>query len=103
VAGLLTQDQELHLYRIVQEALSNVARHADARRISVRVARQRHRVVVWVADDGRGFDVATARGFGLVTMRERAEILGAQLTVRAVQGRGTQIRVALPLAPAGTV
>ena len=100
VAGLLSFEQELHVYRIVQEALANVARHARAGRVTVRLARKGQRISATVRDDGVGFDAAaqpTAAGFGLVTMRERASLLGAELVVRARLGHGTEINVDLPI------
>lgn len=97
VDDLLTPEQALHVYRIIQEALANVVRHAAARRVSVRLARVGSRVTAAVSDDGIGFDLAAARvgGLGLVTMRERAELIGATLAIRSRPGRGTEIRVTL--------
>jgi len=103
VAGLLPPEQELHLYRIVQEALANVARHAQARRVTVRLTRRGSTLLVVVRDDGVGFDTGALQagsGFGLVTMRERAEILGAELSVRSAHDGGTEVRVTVPLAAA---
>ncbi len=100
VAGLLSIEQELHLYRIVQEALANVARHARAGHVTVRLARKGHRVAITVRDDGLGFDAAAqpkGAGIGLVTMRERASLLGAELVIRARPGHGTEVNVDLPL------
>ena len=81
IAGVLPQEHELHLYRIIQEALANVARHAAARKVAVRLGRERRRVVAVVRDDGVGFtpDPGRTSGLGLVTMRERAELMGAEL------------------------
>ncbi len=97
VAGLLSDEHALHVYRIVQEALANVARHAGARRVTVRLARQGSRVTATVRDDGVGFDPGSARpgGFGLVTMRERAALLGGALEVRSRPGRGAEVRLSV--------
>jgi PAS domain S-box-containing protein len=91
---------ELHLYRIAQEALTNVARHAGATRVAIHLARRRRRVVLAIVDDGAGFDPARPRaaGLGLTTMRERVEMMGGELRVRSVVGRGTTIHVTLPIA-----
>ncbi len=99
VAGLLPHEHELHLYRVVQEALANVARHASARKVTVRLGRERGRVFAVVRDDGVGFapDVRTA-GLGFVTMRERAELMHAELAVRAEPGGGTEVRISVPIA-----
>jgi PAS domain S-box-containing protein len=105
VGGLLSAEHELHLYRIVQEALANVARHAKARNVALRLERERRDVVAIVRDDGVGFDAEAARGvgLGLVTMRERAEIMGATLAVGPRRGAGTEVRVTVPIARAEPV
>ncbi len=98
---VLSADHELHLYRIVQEALTNVARHAEASQVAVHLARRRKRVVLTVVDDGKGFDPAEPRlaGLGLTTMRERVEMMGGELRIRTGIGRGTTIHVTLPVEP----
>jgi PAS domain S-box-containing protein len=96
----LGAEQELHLYRIVQEALTNVARHARAREVTVRLVRRGHTVVLGIRDDGVGFTPAETRGLGLATMRERAEIMGATLSIRSRPRRGTEVRVVVPFAAA---
>ena len=99
IAGMLPQDYELHLYRIIQEALANVARHAAARKVSVRLGRERRRVVAVVRDDGVGFtpDPGRTPGLGLVTMRERAELMGADLVVTSRPHGGTEVRITSPV------
>jgi len=87
-------DVKIALYRIAQEALNNVAKHADARHISVRL-RCTDRLTLSVQDDGAGFDpahVAPDR-LGQRTMHERAESIGARLTVESAPGLGTTIDV----------
>jgi PAS domain S-box-containing protein len=95
VDGLFSDEHALHVYRIVQEALANVARHGHARRVSVQLARHGLRVTATVRDDGVGFDPGNgrSRGLGLVTMRERAELIGGALDVRSSPHRGTEIRL----------
>lgn len=93
----VTPDVEQCIYRVAQEALENVARHADARRVQVHLAQQDGSLALTIADDGQGFDPAgvdPAHHFGLVGMRERAEILGGDLIVESVPGQGTTIRLA---------
>lgn len=99
LGSAISAEHELHLYRIVQEALTNVARHARATRVAVHLARRRRRVVLTIVDDGSGFDPAQPRlaGLGLTTMRERVEMMGGELRIRAGVGRGTTIHVTLPL------
>jgi signal transduction histidine kinase len=92
------------LYRIAQEALNNVVKHAAARQAKLTLLRQGSEVLLRVADNGQGFDPTaalsggTARGnYGIVSMRERAEALGGQLRIDSAPGEGTTITVALPL------
>jgi len=92
----------VQLYRIVQEALANALKHSDAERIAVRVGGRDGRLDLSVKDDGRGMcpDSFTA-GLGLLTMRRRSEIVGADFDVRAFPGEGTEIRFSLPGAFSG--
>lgn len=100
--GELAPEAELAIYRIVQEALSNVLRHAQARTAHVNVRREGGELVVTVEDDGRGFDpgrVGTA-GLGLFGMNERASYLGGRVEVDSIPGRGTRVTAAIPFADA---
>lgn len=93
----LDPDGQLVAYRVVQESLSNVARHADARRVRVELGpAPAGGAFVRVSDDGRGFAEARAGGLGLDGMRERARIAGGSLAVRSVVGGGTTIELRLP-------
>ena len=94
--GRLPLDVEEGLYRIAQEALNNVLRHAHAHHLLVSLHQVNDTVVLEVADDGVGFDPATVterRGFGLRGMEERAARLGGKLTVHTSPGNGTTIRM----------
>lgn len=87
---------ETALYRVVQEAMTNVVRHAHATRVDVLVERRGNRVVVMIEDDGAGFDpdeVQHGEHFGLLGLRERAEALGGSLTVESTPGAGTTVVV----------
>lgn len=88
------------LFRVAEEALSNALRHSGASVVTVTLRHDGPRVVLEVADDGRGFDPAArsiaARRLGLVSMRERVEQAGGQLTIRSAPGRGTTVRAAIP-------
>ncbi len=89
------------LYRIVQEALTNVARHARAQHVGVLLQRSDQYAMALIEDDGVGFDVdaTTAMGrLGLLGMRERVEMLGGQLELESAAGRGTTIIAKVPLA-----
>ncbi len=99
----LTSEQAIVLYRIVQEALNNAAKHAPNATVTVRYGSAKGCVVLLVSDDGPGFDSTTiaahAQGkhWGLPSMRERAELIGAQLQVISAKGAGTTIRIRLAL------
>ena len=97
--GNLPLDVELQVFRIVQEALTNVRKHAGSPDAMIRVARQGNELHVRVVDRGRGFepDVVGDGHFGLKTMRERAEALGGSLIVASVPERGTEVALIVPL------
>lgn len=84
--------------RVLQEALTNVARHAGATALAVRIACDAHDLVFCVQDDGCGFEDRAGNGHGLLSMRRRIEALGGSLTVRSSQGKGTSIEGCVPLA-----
>ncbi len=96
-------DTELNLYRILQESLGNVERHAQARTVSVRLARVGSFLQARIRDDGHGFDPQRPRaggsrpGMGLVDMRERAEFMGGRCTITSAPGNGTEIVIEMPL------
>jgi signal transduction histidine kinase len=93
---------QAELLRIAQEALMNANRHADATVVRVQATSGDGRFRLSVSDNGRGFDptVPRTRSFGLVAMRERAALIGADLEIRSAPGDGTRIVVSVPLAPA---
>lgn len=101
VDPLLDMKAKLALYRIVQEALSNVRRHAGARRASVSIQVEGGTVVAQVEDPGTGFVPTVAsegdRGLGLIGMRERATMIGGALTIESELGSGTRVRVSIPV------
>jgi signal transduction histidine kinase/PAS domain-containing protein len=93
-------------FRLVQEALTNVVRHADARRVEIALRVSSDALRVEVRDDGKGFDVAAARhaaargeSQGLVNMQERAELAGGELSIDSASGRGTFVRAVLAIPP----
>jgi signal transduction histidine kinase len=95
----LPGDMETALFRIVQEALTNVVKHAQATRVSVLVTRRPGGVAVIVEDDGRGYDTERTRsdGIGVLGMRERVELLGGRLSVESSPGAGTTVAAEVPL------
>ncbi len=93
---------EIQLLRVVQEALSNVRKHARATEVNVRLTASHGRLQVVVADNGHGFDPTSyERGewpqFGLQTMRERAEAVGGRFRLRSAPGQGTTVMVSIPI------
>jgi PAS domain S-box-containing protein len=102
-AGRPALQVEIALFRIAQEALNNVAKHARARRVEIALDHANGECVMSVQDDGIGFDgVEDASdkpkpGLGMVTMRERAQAVGGDFGVQALPGRGTQLTVRVPL------
>jgi signal transduction histidine kinase len=87
------------LYRLVQEALTNVVKHAEANGVEVSVTEQDGHIELVVHDDGRGFDPdAMTDGFGVLGMRERAALLNGQLQIESNPGAGTAVRATIPLA-----
>jgi two-component system sensor histidine kinase UhpB len=89
-----------HVFRIVQEAINNVLRHADAKHLNVTIERDIASVRLIIEDDGRGFDPkdgSLGRGLGLLSMDERAGILGGRLQVRSEPGHGTRVSVEIPI------
>jgi signal transduction histidine kinase len=98
-AERLPPEVETTVYRIVQEALTNVVKHADADHVSVVVRRDERGVVALVEDDGKGFDPVhdATGGLGLVGMRERVALVGGRMTIEALPGSGTTLVAEVPL------
>ena len=87
-------------YRITQEALTNVARHAVAKHVTVNLQADKNRLLLTIIDDGIGFDMAMledSEGLGVAGMRERAALLGGELDMEASTGKGTTVYFNVPL------
>jgi len=102
----LPAEMETALYRIVQEALTNIAKHAHAQHVGIVVEEDAHTVSATITDDGRGFDMSQIqktpgsgqeRGWGLVGMYERTHLLDGTLSIDSAPGTGTTIRSCIPL------
>jgi len=96
----LASDSATAVFRIFQETLTNVARHAQATAVTVSICEQQDRVVLQVADNGRGIDlgeVTQSKSVGLIGMRERAAILGGDLVISGAPGQGTTVVLSIPL------
>ncbi len=100
VDPFLAPDARLALYRVVQEALSNVIRHSGAARARLRLSLENGLVSAVIEDDGRGFSegrvTERGSGLGLVGMRERASMIGGRVTIESTPGEGTRIRIDVP-------
>jgi two-component system sensor histidine kinase UhpB len=96
-AGELDSDKEIVVYRVAQEALSNVAQHACARRVELGLSADKDGVELTIRDDGRGFDTRAERdSLGLSGMSERARLLGGRLDVESQPGGGTALKLQVP-------
>lgn len=100
----LSDATNICLYRVLQEALTNVVKHAQASRVEVRLSRDGQTVRLVVADNGRGFDQTAAKslleqapGIGLLGMQERVELLGGWLNAESEPGQGLRLVVTLPV------
>jgi signal transduction histidine kinase len=99
----IASDAATAVFRIFQETLTNVARHAQATVVSVDLGEQEGRIILQVADNGRGIDLAEitqSKSIGLLGMRERAAILGGELAISGAPGQGTTVVLSLPMNPA---
>ncbi|GAB6012065.1 sensor histidine kinase [Viscerimonas tarda] len=105
-AGLLTDTQEIVIYRILQEATNNIIKHADARNIDITLESDAENIYIKIQDDGIGFDwdmntlydMEDARKtYGLISMKERAGLLGASFRIQSVIGEGTTIELEIPV------
>jgi signal transduction histidine kinase len=99
----LDRETETHLYRITQEALNNIAKHAEANNVTVMLEKRSDDVVLIVEDDGIGFEAGeetdpndATKGLGLLGMSERASLFGGNLEIESAPGNGTTIYVRVP-------
>jgi signal transduction histidine kinase/ligand-binding sensor domain-containing protein len=95
---LVDADASIHLFRIVQEALNNILKHAEATRVTIAMRREGAGVLLEVSDDGRGADLSRGAGFGLSGIGQRIQLLGGTLAVRSAPGAGTTLDIFVPAA-----
>ncbi len=96
----LTQYEKIFIYRIIQEALTNIVKHASASYVSIGVVNNSNKLQVIIADNGKGFEPQKAQekfSLGLITMKQRAETLNGELILESQEGKGTKILLNLPL------
>ena len=97
VPDALPDEMRTCVYRVVQEALTNVSRHSGAKSAVVTVREEQGSLFLSIEDDGSGFDTEKTRGLGMLGMEERVRQLGGQLDIRSTPGKGTEVRARLPL------
>lgn len=101
---VLEQDRSTAMFRIFQEILTNVARHADATRVNLSMKQDAGDLVLEMRDNGRGIteaEISDNQSLGLLGMRERALLLGGEINISGIQGKGTEVTVRIPLRTAG--
>jgi len=95
----LDPDRSTGVFRILQETLTNVMRHANATQVRVDLKEDAHNLILHVHDNGRGLtekELSDPKSLGLLGMRERASILGGSITIRGTRGEGTDVRLQIP-------
>ncbi|MBE0425837.1 MAG: sensor histidine kinase [Nitrospirae bacterium] len=97
------QDAQINIYRIIQEALTNIGEHAQAKNVSIHIAKHSKVISFSIEDDGKGFNVKQAlrkitieRGLGLASMAERVQMIGGVFNLCSEEGQGTQIKFTIP-------
>lgn len=97
IDDIFSESEEISIYRIIQESVNNIIKHSNASNAGVRIKRNKSKVSINIEDNGSGFDIEAAAanraGLGLVGLRERAQLLGGQIFIDSVPGKGTLIRV----------
>lgn len=107
IDALFSSETQIHLYRIIQEGLTNVGKHASASHVSLLARREGDRIALVLADNGKGFDVkggserGGCRGLGLATMSERARLASGTLEVASNVGGGTKVQICVPIERSG--
>ena len=106
--NMFSREEEITIYRIIQECLTNVAKHAEATRVSLVIRDDERSISFRVEDNGRGFNVgqafhrdASRMGLGLVAMSERVRMLGGSIEIWSQEGEGARITFSVPIHSAG--
>jgi signal transduction histidine kinase len=96
----LPHDYELALYRITQELINNVLKHAEAKHVSLQIGRRKDKIILMIEDDGKGFDIAARReGYGLQNIAARAALMQGVMIVDSKLGNGTSVSIEIPYEP----
>jgi PAS domain S-box-containing protein len=96
-----TRDQSTALFRIFQESLTNILRHANATRVEVRMSRQAEAFILKIEDNGKGIGPAEKSGLGILGMKERVRLLGGSIDIHGIEGKGTTIIARIPITMQG--
>jgi signal transduction histidine kinase len=103
IDGVLENDSEILLYRIVQECANNIVKHSQATKAVLKIECADHKLTVKISDNGRGFDSSTngndlsKRSFGLIGIAERTRLLGGKLNIESAIGKGTNVSIIINL------
>jgi signal transduction histidine kinase len=99
----LSSDAEINLYRLIQEGLNNVRKHADARHVTIRLVASYPKLILRIKDDGKGFDVngwletrTDEKRMGIRSMKERVSLLGGKMEIKSRPGEGARILIDIP-------
>ncbi|MEM6720844.1 MAG: sensor histidine kinase [Bacteroidota bacterium] len=100
VDNLLSKESELHVYRIIQESLSNIVKHAEAKAVKLDIQKEPTKVTLSINDNGKGFDITSKQksiSLGIKTLFERARIIDAYIDLQSTIGKGTKLTVSIPI------
>ncbi|WP_298902932.1 sensor histidine kinase [uncultured Psychroserpens sp.] len=100
IDDVLSKESELHLYRIIQETLSNVVKHSEAKAVKMKVDNTAESLIVVISDNGKGFDFESkykSMALGLKTLFERAKMIGGQMNFNSNKGKGTEMTLTIPI------
>lgn len=103
IDNLLDHENEIHVFRILQEGINNILKHSEAESASISILRENSRIIIIISDDGKGFDVkllqSNVKGFGLRNLVNRVEILNGKMKIESSINNGTLIEIKIPLEP----
>ncbi len=101
INSLLSEQASLHLYRIIQEALNNIVKHAEAKSVTVSIKKKNSTIQASIEDNGKGFEysdrLASSSSLGMKTLAERAKILNSKIEIKSYPGKGTTINLIIPI------
>ena len=97
MSGRLRKEYELVLYRLTQELINNVLKHAEAKYVSLQIGRRDKKIILMIEDDGKGFDIDVHKsGYGLQNLYARTKLMHGSITIDSKQGNGTSVLIEIP-------